>query len=405
MCCARRQGLTCAPGTCGCIDNGHFCDKFCGCMTAECLNRFPGCQCKSDKRRCRTSCCPCYAAHRECDPDTCMCGAAAQLPARVGCELPAHCAPQAHRRPAASPVPPAGTAAAEAEEAGADGAGGARPAAGAACAGGATCGNVHLLTRRHATLRMGVSEVSGWGVFSTRALERDEFVYEYMGEVISHDEADRRGSIYDKFNHSFLFNLNSATVVDAGRKGNKVPAQRPPSHLPRCVTLARSAPFHLPHCARVKHAWRAYPFGCSRKGNKVPAQPPPSALRDCAWALHHPLVAPLLTWGAAGSACHTSPSHHYTSLTRPPHGVPHVPHTALQCPLIQRAARMGRGVLCVGSLRATRTPRVPPDRDCSHGSLRLSLPCPPRCRSAAQRQCTAPSRARGDIGYTRINSD
>jgi hypothetical protein len=89
-------------------------------------------------------------------------------------------------------------------------------------ASGAACGNLRILTRRHATLRMGVSEVSGWGVFSTRGLERDEFVYEYMGEVVSHDEADRRGSIYDKFNHSFLFNLNSATVVDAARKGNKV---------------------------------------------------------------------------------------------------------------------------------------------------------------------------------------
>ena len=87
---------------------------------------------------------------------------------------------------------------------------------------GAACGNLRLLTRRHATLRMGISEVSGWGVFSTLGLERDEFVYEYMGEVVSHDEADRRGSIYDKFNHSFLFNLNSATVVDAARKGNKV---------------------------------------------------------------------------------------------------------------------------------------------------------------------------------------
>jgi histone-lysine N-methyltransferase EZH2 len=87
---------------------------------------------------------------------------------------------------------------------------------------GAACGNVRLLIRRHATLRIGVSDVSGWGVFSTRGLEKDELVYEYMGEVVSHDEADRRGSIYDKFNHSFLFNLNSATVVDAARKGNKV---------------------------------------------------------------------------------------------------------------------------------------------------------------------------------------
>jgi uncharacterized protein len=65
------------------------------------------------------------------------------------------------------------------------------------------------------------SSVHGRGVFATRRIEKGERIIEYLGQRVSHDEADRRYETKDENDsHTFLFIVDSKTVIDAGVDGN-----------------------------------------------------------------------------------------------------------------------------------------------------------------------------------------
>lgn len=98
------------------------------------------------------------------------------------------------------------------------------------------CRNDNISMRRHAHLLVAASSIqtAGWGLYTKHALKKGDFIHEYIGEVISQEEAERRGIIYDKEGSSYLFNLSSDFTVDATRKGNKTRYANHSSSAPNC---------------------------------------------------------------------------------------------------------------------------------------------------------------------------
>lgn len=65
------------------------------------------------------------------------------------------------------------------------------------------------------------SAIEGRGVFALRLIRKGARVVEYVGERISHREADRRHTSEDGWSpHTMLFTVDTKTVIDATRHGN-----------------------------------------------------------------------------------------------------------------------------------------------------------------------------------------
>ncbi|KAK9461481.1 uncharacterized protein V1516DRAFT_676090 [Lipomyces oligophaga] len=160
--------------SCPCVDSQVFCEKSCGC-SASCPRRYRGCRCTAS--RCRTIACECFKWNRECDPDLCRgCGADEVLDPKNRDIID-------NKR---------------------------------------YCKNVNLQRALGKRVIVGPSIVAGWGLFLGEDMKQDEFLGEYKGELISQDEAERRGKIYDKRGVSFLFEATKDKCVDATRAGNKL---------------------------------------------------------------------------------------------------------------------------------------------------------------------------------------
>jgi uncharacterized protein len=66
------------------------------------------------------------------------------------------------------------------------------------------------------------SDIHGYGVFASRRIRKGTTILEYLGDRITHAQADTRYEDKDaRDNHTFLFTVDSKTVIDAGVNGNE----------------------------------------------------------------------------------------------------------------------------------------------------------------------------------------
>jgi SET domain-containing protein len=79
-------------------------------------------------------------------------------------------------------------------------------------------------TRRRRTPLFEVrhSPIHGYGVFAARRIRKGTTVVEYLGDRVSHAQADARYEDKDpNDNHTFLFTVDAKTVIDGGVNGNE----------------------------------------------------------------------------------------------------------------------------------------------------------------------------------------
>lgn len=179
----------CGKG-CPCVDAKLLCDRFCRCTADSCAYKYTGCACHAIGKTCLQQKvagrpCICVQLNRECDPVLCSgCGASERADPLNAHDTDLHAT---------------------------------------------GCQNVALQRGVSKMVLLGESQIKdcGYGLFTAEDIAADEFVIEYVGELISHDEGvrreARRGDVFDDSSHSsYLFTLLDfeGIWVDAAIYGN-----------------------------------------------------------------------------------------------------------------------------------------------------------------------------------------
>lgn len=170
---------------CYCATNGFLCEKYCGC-SKSCPNKFQGCDCKVKDNICCSqttySTCICMQLNRECDPDLCgSCGIVERAnPANVGDQNLSLTG----------------------------------------------CQNWSLQSGVEKRLVLGESQY-GFGLFAAEDIKKNEFIIEYVGELVFGDEGERRyirrQNLFERqesSSYNFTILEGCQVWVDAARYGN-----------------------------------------------------------------------------------------------------------------------------------------------------------------------------------------
>ncbi|OQO12659.1 hypothetical protein B0A48_02122 [Cryoendolithus antarcticus] len=172
-------GKTCEASRCTCAQHHIHCEKSCGCAS-DCARKYHGCACKTVAKGLvcfEDSRCACFQLGRECDPNLCgACGVSSVLDSETNHDMKI------------------------------DG----------------ICRNSDIQHAKAKLVLLGDSGVHGMGLYAGEAIRADEFIGEYVGEVITTNEGERRGAVYEHQFLSYLFSLNKTQEVDATYYGNEM---------------------------------------------------------------------------------------------------------------------------------------------------------------------------------------
>lgn len=159
----------CNDNGCSCAKEKLHCEKSCGCPP-NCERRFRGCKCARKGNKVCTRNCPCVLANRECDPDLCgQCGVIDILD-------PAN-----------------------------------RNERGAEWLSG-KCQNCSVQRGIPKRTLIGTSTIHGFGLFVGEPIKSGDFIGEYKGELVTHQEGERRGVLDRHVNISYLFMVNESAL-------------------------------------------------------------------------------------------------------------------------------------------------------------------------------------------------
>lgn len=157
---------SCENAKCRCFTEKITCEKTCSCPK-NCSRRYQGCSCQRTGRICwHSNKCDCFRLGRECDPDLCeTCGADEVL----------------------NPIRRRETDVMRGR-----------------------CSNTQIQRNIPKRTLLGHSGVAGFGLYAGERIRKNDYIGEYKGEILSKDEADRRGSIYHYRSTNYLFKLNTS---------------------------------------------------------------------------------------------------------------------------------------------------------------------------------------------------
>lgn len=87
---------------------------------------------------------------------------------------------------------------------------------------GARCTNKRFQNAEYAKCKVFRTEKKGFGIAAARDIQPNEFIMEYVGEVLDSDQFEKRASDYsnDKNKHYYFMALRSDAVIDATTRGN-----------------------------------------------------------------------------------------------------------------------------------------------------------------------------------------